>query len=216
MMLYMDKFPISDEVEPAKTLDVQPTIHPAARISDSYIGAYTEIGANTLMIETRFGDYSYTAGDVDIIYTEVGKFCSIASHIRINPGNHPMERVTQHHMTYRRKMFGFGTSDDGEFFNWRRADHYNVGHDVWIGHAAIIMPGMCIGTGAVGAGAVVTKNVAPYTIVVGVPAKPIRQRFENHVVQALLEIAWWNWPHEMLKSRFDDLLDVEAFATKYQ
>ncbi|MBC7810354.1 MAG: acetyltransferase [Burkholderiales bacterium] len=217
MMQHVDKFPVSEHIQSEKTLGMEPTIHPSARIWDSYIGAYTEIGANTLLIESRFGDYSYTAGDVDIIYAEIGKFCSIASHVRINPGNHPMERVTQHHMTYRRKIFGFGDSDDSDFFNWRRAHKCSVGHDVWIGHAAIIMPGVCVSTGAVvGAGAVVTKNVDPYTIVVGVPAKPVRQRFENYIVQALLEIAWWEWTHEMLKSRFDDLLDVAAFISKYQ
>ncbi|MFN8562280.1 MAG: hypothetical protein U0703_11820 [Anaerolineae bacterium] len=79
----------------------------------------------------------YAAGDVSIIYADVGKFCSIASHVRINPGNHPMERVTQHHMTYRRRQFGFG-EDDHAFFDWRRAHRCSIGHDVWLGHGAIV------------------------------------------------------------------------------
>ncbi|MDX2163193.1 MAG: acetyltransferase [bacterium] len=199
-----------------KRLSAAPSIHPTARIVDSHLGAYTEIGAHSLLIETTFDDYSYTAGDADIIYSTVGKFCSIASHVRINPGNHPMDRVTQHHMTYRRTMFGFGDSDDAAFFAWRRAHACTVGHDVWIGHAAILMPGVNIGTGAViGSGAVVTKDVPPYTIAVGVPAKPMRTRFSDDVIAALLRIAWWEWDHETLKARFDDLLDVPAFIEKY-
>lgn len=200
----------------AKTLGDSPLIHDGTRIFQSSLGSYTEIGANSLIMESIFDDYSYCAGDNDLIYTDVGKFCSIASHVRINPGNHPMHRVTQHHMTYRRKQYGFGEADDTEFFDWRRAHRCTIGHDVWIGHAAVIMPGVTIGTGAViGSGAVVTKDVEPYTIVGGVAAKVIRKRFPDEVIAALLKIAWWEWDHDTLKARFDDLLDVPSFIEKY-
>ena len=162
------------------------------------------------------GDYSYTAGDDDMIYTEIGKFCSIASNVRINPGNHPMHRVTQHHMTYRRREFGFAETDDVEFFEWRRAHRCVIGNDVWIGHSATIMPGVCIGTGAViGSGAVVTKDVEPYQIVVGVPARPIRKRFSDEIIAQLLDIAWWDWDRATLEARFEDLYDMDAFIAKY-
>ena len=200
----------------AKQLNEEPTIHESCRIYKSQVGAWTELMRGTTLVESSFDDYSYTAGDVSIIYTDVGKFCSIASHVRINPGNHPMWRVTQHHSTYRRRQYGFDTQDDEEFFDWRRAHRCTIGHDVWIGHGAIVMPGVTVGTGAViGSGAVVTKDVPPYHIVGGVSAKLIRPRFSDDVVQKLLAIAWWDWDRATLEARFTELLDLESFLLKY-
>jgi phosphonate metabolism protein (transferase hexapeptide repeat family) len=197
-------------------LTEQPTIHPTAQIHQCQIGSWTEIGPGTVMAESTFDDYSYAFGDVSIIYAEVGKFCSIASHVRINPGNHPMDRVTQHHCTYRRAQYGFDDLDDTAFFDWRRVNSCTIGHDVWIGHAAIIMPGVEVGTGAViGAGAVVTKSVAPYEIVVGVPARPLRKRFDDETIARLLAIAWWEWDRATLEARFHHLLDISTFLEKY-
>lgn len=198
-----------------KMLAEEPTVHPSSRIRDTTLGAWTDIGPNCSIGESSIGDYTYFAGDAQVMYATVGRFCSIASHVRINPGNHPMTRVTQHHMTYRRAMFGFG-EDDAAFFQWRRDHHVTIGNDVWIGHAAIVMPGVTIGDGAViGSAAVVTKDVPPYTIVGGVPAKPIRDRFPREVAERLQRIAWWDWTREELEARFDDLLDLDRFLETY-
>jgi phosphonate metabolism protein (transferase hexapeptide repeat family) len=219
-MIHIERFPepAEDHSETTKVVRLgdHPAIHPTAHLHDCWVGAWTEIGPLCYMDESSFDDYSYASDNVMMNYTAVGKFCSIASHVRINPGNHPMERVTQHHMTYRRMQYGFGDKDDAEFFAWRRAHKCTIGHDVWIGHGATIMPGITIGTGAViGSGAVVTKDVAPYTIVVGVAAKPIRTRFPQPIIDTLLKIAWWNWSREQLVERFDDLYDIEKFVAKY-
>ena len=199
-----------------KMLGVEPHIDPTARVMESQIGAWTDLGPNTTIVESTFGDYSYAAGDVSIIYSDVGKFCSIASHARLNPGNHPMDRVMQHHATYRLAQYGFGETDDAGFFDWRRAEKVTVSHDVWIGHGAILLPGVTVGLGAVvGAGAVVTKDVEPYTIVVGVPARPLRMRFPAEVAEALTATAWWDWPREVLEERIGDFSDLETFVKKY-
>lgn len=199
-----------------KQLGPHPTIDPTSTVTESVIGEWTWLGPRTTIVESLFGDYSYTAGDVAILYSDVGKFASIASHVRLNPPNHPMWRVTQHHATYRRVAYGFGLEDEEAFFNWRRDARVHIGHDVWIGHSATVMPGVTVGNGAViGAGAVVTKDVEPYMIVGGVPAKPIRERFPRAVADRLMEIAWWNWSRTELESRFQDLYNLDGFLEKY-
>jgi carbonic anhydrase/acetyltransferase-like protein (isoleucine patch superfamily) len=93
-----------------------------------------------------------------------------------------------------------------------------LGNDVWIGHGAILLPGVEIGTGAVvGAGAVVTKNVRPFTIVAGVPAKALRRRLQPELEEAYMRIRWWDWPHERLAEAMEDFrkLNAEEFAVKY-
>ena len=202
-----------------KLLGEAPTIHESATIRGSTLGRYTEIGARTSIAETTFGDYSYIVHDGSIIYAQVGKFCSIAAFVRINPGNHATWRAGQHHYTYRSRQYGFDLDDDHEFFGWRREHAVTIGNDVWIGHGAVIMPGVTIGDGAVvGSSAVVTKDVEPYTIVAGVPAKMIKRRHPGELAQRLVALAWWDWDHGKLGETLPDMraLSAEAFVDKYE
>ena len=149
----------------------------------------------------------------------IGKFCSIAAMTRINPGNHPMQRASQAHFTYRASAYFPGEPDEPEFFAWRRAHRVTIGNDVWIGHGAIVLPGRNIGDGAViAAGAVVTKDVPPYAIVAGNPARFVRWRFPKHIADRLQALNWWDWPHERLRTALPDFrnLAVEAFLERHE
>lgn len=202
-----------------KTLSNDPTIDPSARVKESILGAYTEVGARTILLEVAMGDYSYVVNDSQITYSTIGKFCSIAAMTRINPGNHPMQRATQAHFTYRSSAYFPGEADEAEFFEWRRQHHVHIGHDVWIGHGAIVLPGRNVGTGAViAAGAIVTKDVPAYTIVGGNPARIIRRRFTENVAERLANLAWWNWDRGQLRKALPDFrkLDIESFLAKYE
>lgn len=199
-------------------LSEEPAIHPTANVRESRLGPWTGVGARTTIAETTMGDYSYVVNDSSIIYSEIGKFCSIAAHTRINPGNHPLERVALHHFTYRSRSYQLGRDDDHAFFDWRRSHKVTLGNDIWIGHGAVILPDVTIGTGAaIGAGAVVTKDVPDFAIAVGVPAKVLRYRFTEPVQQRLLQLAWWNWDRETLAEALPDFrnLSVEQFLEKY-
>lgn len=194
-----------------------PRVHPSAAVTDSELGRRCDIDARVTVAESILGDYTYVTHDSEIIYSRIGKFCSIAAFARINPGNHPLERAALHHFTYRSRQFGLG-DDDPAFFDWRRSQPVVLEHDVWIGHGSVVLPGVTIASGAVvGAGSVVTKDVPPFTIVVGAPAKPLRARFPAGVQEALLRIAWWDWTHQQLAGALEDFrkLDGASFARKY-
>lgn len=200
-------------------LGLEPLIHAGAVVERSMLGRYTEVGPRTVVTDTAMDDYSYIAGDGNIANSMIGKMCSIAAQVRINPGNHPSWRATQSPLTYYSQRYFEGVEDDAGFFDWRRGNAVRVGHDVWIGHGVVVLAGLAIGTGAVvAAGAVVTADVEPYSIVGGVPARKIKERFPPALAERLQILALWDWPHERLQSVLGDLrtLDVEAFLERHE
>ncbi len=202
-------------------LTPEPNVAQDVDLHNTALGRWTEVGARCILNNVSIGDYSYIQNDCDLMFTEIGKFVSIASHVRINPSNHPWWRPTLHHFTYRPGKFGFAEKDsqDAEVFSWRQADSVSIGHDVWIGHGAIVLPGVKVGNGAiVGAGSVVTKDVPAWHIVVGNPARVLRPRFANSAIGEQLEaIAWWNWPEDILHKRWQLFKgSAEDFITTFK
>jgi phosphonate metabolism protein (transferase hexapeptide repeat family) len=200
-------------------LSITPLVDPTAQLSSVTLGAYTEVGPRTKLQEVTLGDYSYVVNDSDIAYATIGKFTSIAAMTRINPGNHPMQRASQSHFTYRASNYFDGVEDEPEFFAWRRSFPVSIGHDVWIGHGAIVLPGRTIGNGAViGAGAVVTRDIPAYAIAVGNPARVLRSRFAPGIVARLEALAWWDWPHDELRAALEDFrtFPIEQFLDVYE
>lgn len=215
MLYHIKQFP-EDLFKRPERNEFNQLIDPTCRIINSYIGQYVDLFANTTLIDSSIDDYSYIAGNAQVIYSTIGKFCSIANGTVINPGNHPQWRVTQHHCTYRRKHYGFDSVDDEEFFKWRKDHNCTIGNDVWMGHGTIVQAGVKIGTGAViGSSAVVTKDIPDYVVAVGVPAKVIKMRFPEEIIKKLLASQWWDWDRKLLEERFKDLLDINLFVEKY-
>ncbi|OBY28903.1 chloramphenicol acetyltransferase [Leisingera sp. JC1] len=202
----------------ARLLAEEPFIHPDCTITGSRFGAYVEIGAGSRVANAVVGDYSYCDRSCDIANAEVGKFANIASFVRIGASDHPMEKASLHHFLYRSASYWDDAEDDAEWFARRAGRTASIGHDTWIGHGAMIKPEVNIGHGAVVAsGTIVTKDVAPYTIVGGNTARVIRRRYPEAVAEQMMELAWWDWDHETLRTALPDFrsLRAEEFVEKY-
>ena len=146
---------------------------------------------------------------------KVGKFCSIACGAKFlfTSANHKMHSIS----TYPFPIFFEEWELDVTNITsaWDNKGDIVIGNDVWIGYEAIVLSGVTIGDGAIiGARAVVTKDVPPYTIVGGIPAKPIRKRFSDEVISKLLELQWWNWPENRIKENIDVIQSGQINALK--
>lgn len=130
----------------------------------------------------------------------IGKFCSIACGAKFifTSANHTLRSLSTYPFPLFFEEWGLDKADVTD--SWDNKGDIIVGNDVWIGYEAVIMSGVTIGDGAIiGTRAVVTKDIPPYTIVGGVPAKPIRKRFADDIVASLLDIKWWEWETEKIK-----------------
>lgn len=165
----------------------------------------SKVDAQCVLAYVNMGKYSYVGSETHISSTNIGNFVSIGGGCQIGGGMHPLNMVSTspvflHGRNFLRKNFAEHTFDG-------KAE-VNIGSDVWIGDGCYIKAGVTIGNGSiVGAHSVVTHDVAPYTIVAGVPARVLRARFSNDIAKSLQEIAWWNWSDSQIEEYagfFDD------------
>ena len=157
---------------------------------------------------------SYVGQNSSISFAEIGRYCSIGPNVKIGGGRHAIrEFVSTHPFFYSTKFRSrerFAAAERASLTQPAFEEHKKVriGHDVWIGAGACVLDGVQIATGAVvGAGAVVTRDVEPYEVVVGVPARRVDHRFEPSRIEALLNSKWWDWSPETLAAQADWMLN---------
>ncbi len=164
-------------------------------IRNSVIDKKAAVGGGAQMKESQIGRYSYMYGSC-LIKTKVGAFCSIASKTLIGGGGHPVDWASSSPVFYQKKNVLKTTFAHQKFTEYAET---TIGNDVWIGSHCLIKGGVTIGDGAIiGMGSVVTKNVPPYEIWAGNPAKCIRKRFDDETIAKLLELKWWDWDEDKL------------------
>lgn len=169
-----------------------------ADVSESKLEYGAIISHHASVVHSSVGKYSSIGRYTKVNYCDIGKFCSISWDVTIGATNHPVNNITTHAFPYV-PYAGYFVKE-----NTQHKVRTLVGNDVWIGCNSVIVPGVKIGNGAiVGAGSVVTKDVPPYAIVAGVPAKIIRYRFTESEIGLLEKLSWWDWPREQIKNNID-------------
>ena len=176
-------------------------------VINSHIDKTSVIGTSCNVSTTQMGRYSYCGNDCQIVNSEIGAFCSISDHVFIGGSEHPISRVSTSPVFQNKRHSG--PPKRFAHFETPKAKRTTICNDVWIGHGVTIKQGVVIGDGAViGSNALVIKDVPPYAVVGGVPAKVIKYRFPQEVIDRLDEIQWWNLPDEKI-SEVVELFKIE-------
>lgn len=182
-------------------------------VLNSTIHKTSKIESGSQVVNSVMDKYSFCGYDCEIVNCEIGRFCSIANNVIIGGAMHPIEWVSTSPVFYagrdsvRKKFQQFNRPSDKKTF---------IQNDVWIGNNSLIKQGVTIGHGAIiGMGSVVTKDVPPYEIWAGNPAKLIRKRFDDNVIEKLLKSEWWNLDDTQLKKVSTNFYDTETTIKKF-
>lgn len=183
-------------------------------IVNSVIHHSSKIEAGSNIVNLKMGKYSFSGYDCEIYNAEIGNYCSIANNVVIGGAAHPTTWVSMSPVFYKGR-----DSISKKFSEFVREPDKTtlIGHDVWIGQYVLIKQGLNIGTGAViGMGSVVTKDVPPYEIWAGNPAKFIRKRFDDQTIASLLQTKWWVLPDKTIAQYATNVKDVRKFLASFK
>ncbi|MCY1151253.1 MAG: CatB-related O-acetyltransferase [Sphaerochaetaceae bacterium] len=178
-------------------------------IINSKIHKTSKIESGSHIVNSKFEKHSFCGYNCEIINSEIGSFCSIANNVIIGAYQHPINWVSTSPV-FRKGKDSVKTKFSEHSYTDCKIT--KIGHDVWIGNNVLIKNGVSIGTGSIiGMGSVVTKDVLPYTIVGGVPAREIRKRFEIEIIEELVASEWWNYDNHLLKKYANYFTDPVKF-----
>lgn len=183
-----------------------------SNLNNCKFGMYNSLHPGVMLCNVTMGDFSYIAENSRLVNVNLGKFSCIGPDVLMGLGKHPSHDFVSIHPIF----FSTSTQSEITFLNktiFDESSPITVGNDVWIGARAIVLDGITIGDGAIiGAGAVVTKDIPPYAIVGGVPAKIIRYRFDKNQIDLLLNCKWWHRDINWLSTNAKHFQSIHVFA----
>lgn len=187
-------------------------------LRNCHFEGHNAVGDNTYLSGTSFGYGSFVGFGCEFSNCKIGRYCSLGSNIRVVSATHPVNGFISTHPAFFSDTYWFHYVKKSKFkehLTNNEGYECTIGNDVWIGDNVLVRGGSKIGDGAIIAmGSVVLHDVPPYTIVAGVPAKEIRKRYPEEIIEKLQTIQWWNKPVEWIESNADDFADEKGFISQ--